>query len=162
MARVDTGPGLGPLEPPRLVIAPAMGEQASPGGDYNVRAARVLGLAQEMADRVTGEAKAEADGMLGDARVRSEELLSGARAKADGLVTEARTRAETMLNDARSKAEIVARRLLRVRTPLRWSTSRWSRKAVTSGASRSPMSSSQGCVRVRSAANRSSSRKVSR
>ncbi len=111
VARVDTGPDLGPLEPPRLVIAPVvpMRERTSPGGDHNVRAARVLGLAQEMADRVTGEAKAEADGMLGDARVRSEELLSGARAKADGLFTEARTRAETMLNDARSKAEIVDR-----------------------------------------------------
>ncbi|PZS13745.1 MAG: cell division initiation protein [Pseudonocardiales bacterium] len=109
VARVDTGPDLRPLEPPRLVIAPAMAEQTSPGGDHNVRAARVLGLAQDMADRVTGEAKAEADGMLGDARVRSEELLCGARAKADGLVTEARTRAEMMLNDARSKAEIVDR-----------------------------------------------------
>jgi DivIVA domain-containing protein len=111
VARVDTVPGLGPLELPRLVIAPVvpMREQTSTGGDHNVRAARVLGLAQEMADRVTGEAKAEADGMLGDARVRSEVLLSGARAKADGLVAEARTQAETMLNDARSKAEIVDR-----------------------------------------------------
>jgi DivIVA domain-containing protein len=110
-ARVDTGPHLRPVQPPRLVIAPVppTREQTSPGGDHNVHAARVLGLAQEMADRVTGEAKAEADGMLGDARVRSEVLLSGARAKADGLVTEARTQAETMLNDARSKAEIVDR-----------------------------------------------------
>ena len=78
VARVDTVPELGPLEPPRLVIAPV----------------------------VTGEAKAEVDGMLGDARVRSEVLLSGARAKADGLVTEARTQAETMLNDARAKRRL--------------------------------------------------------
>jgi DivIVA domain-containing protein len=110
-ARVNKGLRLRPLEPPRLVIAPVppMREQTSPGGDHNVRAARVLGLAQEMADRVTGEAKAEADGMLGDARVRAEELLCGARAKADGMVTEARTRAETMLNDARTKAVTVDR-----------------------------------------------------
>jgi DivIVA domain-containing protein len=106
-ARVDTGPRLRPVEPPRLVIAaaPPTREQTSPGGDHNVHAARVLGLAQEMADRVTGEAKAEADGMLGEARTRSEELLAGARAKADGMVTEARTRADTLLNDARSRAE---------------------------------------------------------
>ncbi len=86
-----------------------MREQTSPSDDHNVRAARVLGLAQDMADRVTVEAKAEADGMLGDARVRSQELLAEARAKADGTVTEARTRAETMLNDARSNAETVDR-----------------------------------------------------
>ncbi|HEX4103804.1 MAG TPA: DivIVA domain-containing protein [Pseudonocardiaceae bacterium] len=106
-ARVDTGPDLRPVEPPRLVMAPVplMREQTSPSGDHNVQAARVLGLAQEMADRVTGEAKAEADGMLGEVRTRSEELLAGARAKAEGMVTEARTRADTLLNDARSRAE---------------------------------------------------------
>ena len=86
-----------------------MREQTSPGGDHNVQAAKVLGLAQEMADRLTGEAKAEADGMLGNARTTSEQLLSEARAKADGMVTEARTRAETMLNDARSRAETLER-----------------------------------------------------
>jgi cell division septum initiation protein DivIVA len=86
-----------------------MREQPSPGGDHNVRAARVLGLAQETVDRVIAEAKAEADGMLGDARVRSEELLCRATAEADGKVAEARTRAETMLDDARTKAETVDR-----------------------------------------------------
>src|ERR687895_810587 len=76
--------------------------QTSPGGggDHHVQAAKVLGLAQEMADRLTGEAKAEADGMLSEARTKSEQLLSEARVKADSMVNEARTRAETMLNDA--------------------------------------------------------------
>jgi len=106
-APVDTGRNLRPLEPPRPVMAPVpppMMEQTSPGGDHHVQAAKVLGLAQEMADRLTGEAKAEADGMLGEARTKSEQLLSDARAKADGMVNEARTRAETMLNDARTRA----------------------------------------------------------
>jgi DivIVA domain-containing protein len=94
---------LGPPSPPPLR------EQTLPGGDHNAHAARVLGLAQEMADRLTGEAKAEADGMLSHARVKSEQLLSGARAKAEGMVTEARTRSETMLNDARAKAETLER-----------------------------------------------------
>ena len=94
---------LGPPSPPSLR------EQSSPGGDYNVHAARVLGLAQEMVDRLTGEAKAEADGMLGEARTKSEQLLSEARAKAEGRVTEARTRSETMLNDTRTKAEALER-----------------------------------------------------
>jgi vacuolar-type H+-ATPase subunit H len=86
-----------------------MMEQTSPGGDHHVQAAKVLGLAQEMADRLTGEAKAEADGMLGEARTKSEQLLSDARAKADGMVNEARTRAETMLNDARTRVETLDR-----------------------------------------------------
>ena len=108
-APVDTGSdhhrleSLGPPSPPPLR------EQTSPGGDQNLHAARVLGLAQEMADRLTGEAKAEAHGMLSAARATSEQLLSGARAKAEDMVTEARTRAETMLNAARSKAETLER-----------------------------------------------------
>ncbi len=111
-APIDTGSNLRPLEPPRPVMAPVpppMIEQTSPGGDHHVQAAKVLGLAQEMADRLTGEAKAEADGMLGEARTKSEQLLSDARAKADGMVNEARTRTETLLNDARTRAETLDR-----------------------------------------------------
>jgi DivIVA domain-containing protein len=107
-------------EPPRRltsVPAPSAIEQtqaAHPalmgdGGEPNVQAAKVLGLAQEMADRLTGEAKAESDGMLAEARTKSEQLLSEARTKADSMVNEARTRAETMLNDARTRAETIER-----------------------------------------------------
>ena len=79
------------------------------GGDHHVQAAKVLGLAQEMADRLTAEAKSEADSMLADARNKFEQLLSDARAKSDGLVNDARSRAETMLNDARTRAETLER-----------------------------------------------------
>lgn len=111
----DMGRSARPPEPPRPTMMtavpspPTMAEQTSPGGDHHVQAAKVLGLAQEMADRLTGEAKAEADGMLGEARTKSEQLLSEARAKADSMVNEARTRAETMLNDARTRAETLDR-----------------------------------------------------
>jgi DivIVA domain-containing protein len=103
-----------PVEEPRRlapVPPPSVMEQTSPGGggDHHVQAAKVLGLAQEMADRLTGEAKAEADGMLSEARTKSEQLLSEARAKADTMVNEARTRAETMLNDARTRSETLER-----------------------------------------------------
>jgi DivIVA domain-containing protein len=111
-APVDTGSHLFPVEPPGPVIAgalPPMVEQPSPGGDPNAQAAKVLGLAQAMADQLTGEAKAAADGMLNQARTKVEQLLSDARVKADGLLNEARTRGETMLTDARSRAEIVQR-----------------------------------------------------
>lgn len=99
---------LQPVPPP-----PSAMEQTSPGagggGDHHVQAAKVLGLAQEMADRLTGEAKSEADGMLAEARTKSEQLLSEARAKSDTMVNEARTRAESMLNDARTRAETLER-----------------------------------------------------
>jgi DivIVA domain-containing protein len=95
-----------PLSP---VPPPSPAEMTSPGTDHHVQAAKVLGLAQEMADRLTGEAKAEADAMLGEARTKSEQLMSEARVKADSMVNEARSRAETMLNDARTRAETLER-----------------------------------------------------
>ncbi|MDQ3763252.1 MAG: DivIVA domain-containing protein [Actinomycetota bacterium] len=111
-APVDTGVNLHPLQPPRLVMAapPRMRKQTSPGDDHNVHVAKVLGLAQEMADRLTGEAKTEADEMVSQARTTCEQLLCKARPKADGMVNEARIRAETMLNDARTRAETLDQR----------------------------------------------------
>jgi len=79
------------------------------GGDHHVQVAKVLSMAQEMAERLTAEAKSEADAMLSDARTKSEQLLSEARSKADALVNDARARAETMLNDARTRAETLER-----------------------------------------------------
>ncbi len=110
-APVDGGGTFRPLQPPVITPIPLpRTEQTSPGGDHHVPAAKVLGLAQEIADRLTREAKTEADGMLSKARAASEQLLSEATAKADGMVAEARTRAETMLTDARSKADTLERR----------------------------------------------------
>jgi DivIVA domain-containing protein len=90
-------------------VAPSRMKQTSPGGDRDVQAAKVLGLAQQIADRLTGEAKAEADGMLSQTRTSCEQLLSDARAKAQGMVNEAGTRAQIMINDARTKAETLDR-----------------------------------------------------
>ncbi|HWE88867.1 MAG TPA: DivIVA domain-containing protein [Pseudonocardiaceae bacterium] len=104
-------------DPPSRRLAPVPPvsslEETTPGavggGDHHVQAAKVLGLAQEMADRLTGEAKSESDGMLAEARTKSEQLLSEARAKADTMVNEARGRAETMLNEARTRADTLER-----------------------------------------------------
>src|SRR6185295_1920365 len=82
-----------PMEPPRGMAPPEPDFRGDMGGDHHVQAAKVLGLAQEMADRLTAEAKSEADSMLADARNKSEQLLSDARAKSDGLVNDARSRA---------------------------------------------------------------------
>jgi DivIVA domain-containing protein len=124
------GPGFPDGQERRLtkVPAPGPGEQTAPaaatggaeataamlagssqGSEQHVQAAKVIGLAQEMADRLTGEAKSESDSMLAEARTKSEQLLSEARSKSDTMVNEARTRAETMLNEARTRAETVER-----------------------------------------------------
>ncbi len=120
------GASMGPLSPPtqqiqRQVEPPPMPQRAmaapppqlvdgpDQGGDHHVQVAKVLSMAQEMAERLTSEAKSEADGMLSDARNKAEQLLSEARAKSDGLVNDARARAETMLNDARTRAETLER-----------------------------------------------------
>ncbi len=111
-AQIDTVRNHRQLEPPRPVMAavpPPWTKQTSPGGDREVQAAKVLGLAQEIADRLTIEAQTEADGMLSTARNNSAQLLSEAKAKADGMVTEAGARAETMLNDARTRADALDR-----------------------------------------------------
>ncbi|OZM74515.1 cell division initiation protein [Amycolatopsis antarctica] len=102
---------LAPVPPPTSSMEQTQTHAAIVGdnGEPNVQAAKVLGLAQEMADRLTAEAKTESDGMLAEARTKSEQLLSDARSKSDSMVNEARTRAETMLNDARTRAETLER-----------------------------------------------------
>ncbi|MTD59079.1 DivIVA-like cell division protein Wag31 [Amycolatopsis pithecellobii] len=107
-ATQETSRRLAPVPPPSPVEQTQAHSMAD-AGEPNVQAAKVLGLAQEMADRLTAEAKTESDGMLAEARAKSEQLLSDARAKSDSMVNEARTRAETMLNDARTRAETLER-----------------------------------------------------
>jgi DivIVA domain-containing protein len=102
-----------PVEPPlrpmdQRGMSAALGDTGEQG-DHHVQVAKVLSMAQEMAERLTAEAKAEADAMLSDARSKSEQLLSEARTKSDALVNDARARAETMLNDARTRAETLER-----------------------------------------------------
>ena len=108
-APVDTAPVRRPLKSPHPVMAPVAppmaSEHTSPGGQPHVHAAKVLGLAQEIADRMTSDAKTEADTMLSQAHATSQQLLSEAKAKAENMVTQAKSRAETLLNDARSRAE---------------------------------------------------------
>lgn len=110
---VPRGPEDMPSRRLSTVPPPTSMEETTPGpmggGDHHVQAAKVLGLAQEMADRLTGEAKSESDSMLAEARTKAEQLLSEARAKSDTMVNEARTRAEAMLNEARQRAETLER-----------------------------------------------------
>jgi DivIVA domain-containing protein len=107
----ETGSAARPPQPPPLVATslPPMLNQAAPEGNHHAHAAKVLGLAQKMADQLTGEANTEAERMLSQARAQADQLLRDAKAKIDGLVTEARTRAETLHSDARARAETLER-----------------------------------------------------
>lgn len=75
----------------------------------DVQAAKVLGMAQQVADRLTSDAKAQADAMLHRARTTSERTLAEAKMQAEELVNEAKARAATMLNDAQTRAEKLER-----------------------------------------------------
>jgi len=111
-APLNPGYNLRAIETSRPLIAavpPSRVEQRPPAGTSHAQAAKVLGLAQQIADKVTGEAKAEADGLLAKAHTTAAQLLSDARAKTDGMINEARTRAEAMLDDARTRAETLDR-----------------------------------------------------
>jgi len=73
--------------------------------DHHLRAAKILGLAQEMADRLTGEAKAESEQLVGGARTKSEATLSDAKTRSEQMLSDAKSKSEQMLAEAKSKSE---------------------------------------------------------
>lgn len=73
--------------------------------DQALKAARVLGLAQDTADRLTSSARAESEKMLTDAHANAEQIVAEARYIADTTVNDARQRADAMLADAQSRSE---------------------------------------------------------
>ncbi|AZG43714.1 DivIVA-like cell division protein Wag31 [Gordonia insulae] len=77
--------------------------------DANVRAARVLALAQDTADRLTSTSRQEADSLVTDARQRADAMVSEAQSKADALLTDARQRSEAILADAQTRSEAQVR-----------------------------------------------------
>jgi len=73
--------------------------------DHNLQAAKVLALAQEMADRLSSEAKSEADALTGSAKSSSERMVAEATASSQQMVADATAKSEQMVNDARSRSE---------------------------------------------------------
>ncbi|GLE56751.1 hypothetical immunogenic protein antigen 84 [Mycobacteroides chelonae] len=90
-----------PTPAPVVAAAPV----AASTEEHHVRAAKILGLAQDTADRLTGNAKSESEKLLADARANADQIVSEARATADKTVTEARTKAEALLSDAQTRSE---------------------------------------------------------
>ncbi|HZS21096.1 MAG TPA: DivIVA domain-containing protein [Pseudonocardiaceae bacterium] len=100
----------GPPRPPGPVttpIRPPITSQPVPDMEHDLRAARVLVLAQERADQLTEQAQATAEQTLSQARSESEQLLTRARDEAEDLIHKARTEAKTILQDARTTAQTV-------------------------------------------------------
>src|SRR6202051_5256242 len=96
---------------PEPVAAPQPVYEAPPqpaapvSEDSHIKAAKVLGLAQDTADRLTGTAKTESDKLLADARAQADAMVSEARQTAETTVAEARQRADAMLADAQTRSE---------------------------------------------------------
>ncbi|MDT5260371.1 MAG: hypothetical protein QOD10_5451 [Mycobacterium sp.] len=93
-----------PTPAPAPVVAPLLAP-TGPSEEQAIKAARILGLAQDTADRLTSIAQAESDKMLADARANADQILSEARHTAETTVTEARQRADAMLTDAQTRSE---------------------------------------------------------
>lgn len=85
--------------------APAPSAVTGSVSDHNLQAAKVLALAQEMADRLSSEAKSEADALTGSAKSSSERMVAEATASSQQMVADATAKSEQMVNDARSRSE---------------------------------------------------------
>jgi DivIVA domain-containing protein len=99
-------PSAGPVMPP---LRPPISEPDSPDTDHDMQAAKMLALAQTVADQVREQAHTKADRMLTQARTRCAQLVSEARVTAEDTVNQARARVETMVQDARTAAEALQR-----------------------------------------------------
>lgn len=86
-----------PVAPP-----PAAGVSVE---EQQLKAARVLSLAQDTADRLTDTARAESEKLMADARANAEQIVAEARHRADAMLADARARSETQLRQAQEKAD---------------------------------------------------------
>lgn len=106
----QTIPSYTPEPEPAPVPAPAPvydappQQAAAPSEDSHIRAAKVLGLAQDTADRLTNDAKQQSEKLLADARAQADAMVSEARQTAETTLSEAKQRSEAMLADAESRS----------------------------------------------------------
>ncbi|MEO9327607.1 DivIVA-like cell division protein Wag31 [Gordonia aurantiaca] len=109
LADARSGAGAPASEERTQIFAQAPAQEAPAAAptddDANVRAARVLALAQDTADRLTSSARADADALLADAQTRADTLVSEAQSKSDAMLADARQRSEAILADAQTRSE---------------------------------------------------------
>ncbi|MFE3289853.1 DivIVA domain-containing protein [Rhodococcus sp. NPDC059234] len=97
-----------PVAPVAPVAAPVAAAPVARTGsteEANLQAAKILGLAQEMADRLTGDAKTESEQLVTTARTNSEQLVSDARTRSEAMIGDARQKSEALLSDAQTRSE---------------------------------------------------------
>ncbi|WP_299576780.1 DivIVA domain-containing protein [uncultured Williamsia sp.] len=94
---------------PAAPAAPAAQETSASTEEAHVRAAKVLGLAQDTADRLTANARTESESLLADARSRADTMVSEARQKSETMLADARQRSEAILADSQTRAEATTR-----------------------------------------------------
>ncbi|MGW0179270.1 DivIVA-like cell division protein Wag31 [Nocardia sp. NPDC003345] len=109
---VQPAPPPEPIKPPvqappsaPIPVVPVGPSAADAAADANMQAAKVLSLAQEMADRLTSDAKSEAENLLANARVNSERMVNDARARSDEMIADARHKSDSMLSDAQTRSD---------------------------------------------------------
>src|SRR5699024_9178955 len=83
----------------------AAGTTGAATPETHMQAARILGLAQDMADRWPDEARPESGCRLCEAREAAERQLAAAASRSSTQLSEADTRSKTMISDAEAKAK---------------------------------------------------------
>ena len=92
------------VPPPAPVYEAPPQPVAPPSEESHVKAAKILGLAQDTADRLTNTAKAESDKMLADARAQADAMVSEAKHTAETTLADAKQRADALLADAEARS----------------------------------------------------------
>lgn len=94
-----------PMYQPEPVVQTVTVVDESASEEQAIRAAKVLGLAQDTADRLVSTARADAEKIVGDARASADQMVNEARYIAETTVNDARERADAMLHDAATRSE---------------------------------------------------------
>ncbi|AZA11760.1 DivIVA domain-containing protein [Corynebacterium gerontici] len=90
-------------QPKAAAAVPAGDEPAT--AETHMQAAKVLSLAQEMADRLTSDARNESSSMLAEARDAAEKRVREADDQAERTINEADQKAHAQLQDAKQRSE---------------------------------------------------------
>ena len=98
-------PAYQPESQPQPVMSTRLEDSSTHLQEQELKAARVLALAQDTADRLTATARAESEKILGDARYTADATVGEARQRADAMLVDAQGRAETQLRQAQEKAD---------------------------------------------------------
>ncbi len=110
-ASADGAPAAGPVLQKATEASPAAAAAPTGTGDSPTQAARLLELAQEIADKLTDEARVESEKVLAEAKSQSEALLSDATTRAETTGRESRAKADALDAEAKMRYDEVLGKL---------------------------------------------------